>query len=148
MARQAWLIVIILTAVSFVGCTSPFAKDGPLEFVELTLSRNSIGTPEIGVTVTNVSAKPVKAFTIKAQAWNAYGSLLKEFGFGDSVFSGISQKTIEPGQTRTVWWTLYGYDTAYEIEVSLDSAMHTDGKKWTAGGIWVEDLRYIKKASY
>ena len=141
-------VLLLLASVLLVGCTSPFVKDGPLEFTELSLSKNSIGAPVIHVKVTNVSIRPVKAFTVKAEAWNAYGSALKAFGFGDYVYSGIYQTTIEPGETRTVRWTMNGYDTAHKIEVTLDSAITDDNKTWTVGGIYVGDPRYIKTKSY
>ncbi len=148
MKRLLRIGTVLLVTLLLAGCTSPFAREGPLAFVGLKLTRNIIGVPEIGVTVTSVSTKPVKAFTIKAQCWDAYGRLLKEFGFGDTVFSGISQTTIQPGQTRTAWWTLYGYDAAYEVEVALTSAISADNEKWTVGGIWVDDPRYIKRVSF
>lgn len=143
-----YLMSFLLVVVFFAGCTSPFVKTGPLEFIELTLSKNSIGVPRIGVTVVNVSAKPVKAFTVKAVAKDAYGNYLKAFGFGDYTYSGVYQSTIEPGQTRSVYWTMNGYDTAYEIEVTLDSTIDTDNRKWTVGGIYVGDPRYVKVETF
>lgn len=142
------LIGILLATILLTGCSSPFVKDGPLEFTELSLSKNSIGVPVIHVKVTNVSIRPVKAFTVKAEAWNAYGSALKAFGFGDYVYKGIYQTTINPGETKTVKWTMNGYDTAHRIEVRLDSAIADNDKTWTAGGIYVEDPRYIKTETY
>lgn len=143
------LMGLLLVVVLISGCTSsPFVKEGPLEFAELTLGKNSIGVPMIYVKVTNISARPVKAFTVKAKAWNAYGSALKAFGFGDYVYSGIYQTTIEPGETRTARWTLNGYDTAYKIEVTLDSAISDNNKTWTVGGIYVGDPRYTKTKTY
>lgn len=139
---------ILLATILLTGCSSPFVKDGPLEFTELSLGKNSIGVPVIHVKVTNVSTRPVKAFTVKAKAWNAYGSALKAFGFGDYVYSGIYQTTIEPGETRTARWTLNGYDTAYKIEVTLDSAISDNNKTWTVGGIYVGDPRYTKTKTY
>lgn len=138
-------VFLLLTALVILpGCSSIvdlILKEGPLDFTNLTMGFNSIETPEITVTVKNVSNTPIKAFRIRAYCENAYGNRIKAFGFGDTEYRGISQDIISPGESKTATWTLYGYDTAYEIEVTLFSTVDINDKTWTTTS---GDTRYIR----
>lgn len=142
------LLLLPLTSGCFNTGMSLTAKTGPLVFDELRLSKNSIGTPEIHVTVTNTSTKGVKAFVVEAECENAYGYVLKRYGYGDMAYRGIYQTGLDPGETRTVTWTLYGFDTAYKIRVKLESTIDVNDRKWLSGGMYTEDDRYIKTATF
>ena len=63
-----------------------------------------------------------------------YGKQVKQFGYGDGVFSAISQREIEPGGTTSsqYTWTLHGFDNGRKFKVQLYSIHFTDGTEWTA----------------
>ena len=98
---------------------------------EVKVGHNSIGSPEVYVTVRNTSEdKDIIAFTFATKCYDAYGNLLKAHGFGDTEESWIWQEgVIKPGKAcDDDWcWTLYGFDTAYRIEVWLTHYRTSDG---------------------
>ena len=99
---------------------------------EVKVEHNSIGSPEVLVRVRNTSEdKDIIAFTFATKCYDAYGNLLKAHGFGDTEESWIWQDgIIKPGKAYDDddWcWTLYGFDTAYRIEVWLTHYRTSDG---------------------
>lgn len=99
---------------------------------EVKVEHNSIGSPEVLVKVRNISEdKDIIAFTFATKCYDAYGNLLKAHGFGDTEESWIWQDgVIKPGKAYDddAWcWTLYGFDTAYRIEVWLTHYRTSDG---------------------
>ncbi len=99
---------------------------------EVKVEHNSIGSPEVLVKVRNISEdKDIIAFTFATKCYDAYGNLLKAHGFGDTEESWIWQDgIIKPGKAYDddAWcWTLYGFDTAYRIEVWLTHYRTSDG---------------------
>lgn len=105
----------------------------PLKITDVRVGHNSIDTPEVFLTVKNTSAtESIIAFTFATKCYDAYGYLLKAHGFGDTTEYWIWQEgTIKPGKTwSSDWWrwTLYGFDTAYTIEVWLTDVRTADGR--------------------
>ena len=99
---------------------------------DVKVGHNSIGSPEVYVKVRNTGTKNnIVAFTFATKCYDAYGNLLKAHGFGDTQESWIWQEgSIKPGKTNTDdnWcWTLYGFDTAYRIDVWLTHYRTSDG---------------------
>src|SRR5690606_3093703 len=126
--------LLLLGLIVFLsGCLGSRGEpvDPYLEFVSLGFSRDSIGTPQPVVTVRNVSSTTVDAFEIKVLAYDDYGRRLKAFGFGDGTYYGISQADIAPGQSYTARWSMYGYETATRLEVTIYSILPVDGRKWS-----------------
>ncbi|MBP3656613.1 MAG: Ig-like domain-containing protein [Clostridia bacterium] len=97
----------------------------------VSVGHNSIGSPEVYVKVHNGGSSDVIAFTFATKCYDAYGNLLKAHGFGDTEKSWIWQEgRIKPGKTYSdnSWcWTLYGFDTAYRIDVWLTHYRTADG---------------------
>ena len=107
----------------------------PLELTNISVRFNSIDVPEVFVSVKNTSkTKNISAFTFATKCYDAYGNLLQSYGFGDSEEYWIWQEgIIKPGKkwSSNNWrWTLYGFDTAYKIEVWLVD-MIADGREIT-----------------
>lgn len=98
---------------------------------KVSVGHNSIGSPEVSVKVRNTGSNNIVAFTFATKCYDAYGNLLKAHGFGDTQESWIWQEgSIKPGKTNTDdnWcWTLYGFDTAYRIDVWLTHYRTSDG---------------------
>jgi hypothetical protein len=119
-------------------------SENPLKFDKLELTHDSIRTPQIHVTVTNKHVRGVNAFTVHTVSWNAYGEVLKEYGYGDITHAGIHQNTIQPGETKRVTWKLYGYDTAYKVRTTIVAAVDTGDTRWDRSG---DDEQSQKKAT-
>ena len=105
----------------------------PLELKSVSVGHNSIGTPEVYVNVKNNSKKEsIDAFTFQTTCYNAYGTPLKAHGFGDTTEYWIWQEgVIKPKKSWSSnnWrWTLYGFEEAYTIEVTLVDVHTTSGK--------------------
>lgn len=93
---------------------------------------DSIGTPEVYVSVKNVSrSKDIIAFTFATRCYNAYGNELQAHGFGDTVKGWLWQEgKLRPNQatkTSACYWPLYGFDAAYSVDVWLTSYRTSDG---------------------
>lgn len=105
----------------------------PLILTRVKVGRNSIESPEVFLSVKNVSSNTdVIAFTFATRCYDAYGNLLKAHGFGDTTEYWIWQEgVIRAGKSwSSDWWrwTLYGFDTAYTIEVWLTDIQTSDGR--------------------
>lgn len=107
----------------------------PLELTNIRVRFNSADVPEVFVSVKNLShKKSITAFTFATRCYDAYGNLLKAHGFGDSTEYWIWQEGIIKPKAKwssNNWrWTLYGFDTAYKIEVWLTDLI-ADGRTIT-----------------
>ena len=105
----------------------------PLILTRVKVGRNSIESPEVFLSVKNISSNTdVIAFTFATRCYDAYGNLLKAHGFGDTTEYWIWQEgVIKAGKSwSSDWWrwTLYGFDTAYSIEVWLTDIQTADGR--------------------
>ena len=105
----------------------------PLEIKGVRIGWNSIGVPEVAVSVKNYSkTETIKAFTFVVRCYDAYGTLLKAHGYGDTDQYFIWQSgKIKPGGSWTDWdsyCTLYGLETAYTIEVWLNDMITTNNR--------------------
>lgn len=100
----------------------------------VTVTPNVIDEPQVHLTLTNNSGKTIDAFKVRIYAYDNYGTQLKEFGYGDDYFSGISQDTIPAGAVtdNNRSWTLHGFDTGRRFVVRLMSLHFTDGSEWTS----------------
>lgn len=99
---------------------------------KMKVGHNSIGSPEVYVAVKNVgSSDNIIAFTFATRCYDAYGNLLKAHGFGDTTEYWIWQEGIlKPKKSTSAsnWrWTLYGFDTAYRIDVWLTDYRTSSG---------------------
>jgi len=104
----------------------------PVTLNQVTIKPNSIGEPQINLSMTNHSGKTIDAFKILVYAYDNYGTKLKAFGFGDDAFHGISQDPIGDGETTSPsrYWTLNGFDNGRKFVVRLMSLHFSDGSQW------------------
>lgn len=108
----------------------------PLRITDVKISFNSINTPEVYLSVENTSSNTiVDAFTFETKCYDAYGNLLQAHGFGDTISSWIWQEGLIKENSKwasSSWhWTLYGYETAYRIEIYLTSVHTSNGQTIT-----------------
>lgn len=106
----------------------------PVTLSRTIITPNVIGEPTLSLIMKNNSQKTINAFKLHIYAYDNYGKQVKQFGYGDGVFSAISQREIEPGGTTSsqYTWTLHGFDNGRKFKVQLYSIHFTDGTEWTA----------------
>lgn len=105
----------------------------PITLNKVTVRPNVIGEPQLSLSLTNNSSKSIDAFKIRVSAYDNYGTKLKEFGYGDDYYAGISQDTIPPGSTSSSdkSWTLHGFESGRKFVVRLISLHFSDGTEWS-----------------
>lgn len=104
----------------------------PVTLNKVTVRPNVIGEPQLSLSLINNSNKSIDAFKIRVSAYDNYGTKLKEFGYGDDYYAGISQDTIPPGgaSSSDKSWTLHGFESGRKFVVRLISLHFSDGTEW------------------
>jgi hypothetical protein len=109
------------------------AKKPPVEIVAAEMGENSIGTPEINLTLRNVSRKVIDGFEFSVDLYDNYDRPVYRYRVSSdgNTFGGISQDKIQPGG-RAYWtWTMYGFDLATKHKNFRIRSVHfTDGSIW------------------
>lgn len=100
-----------------------------LSVTAIKIEENSIGTPQLYVTVQNNSKKTVDAFTIAVDLYNNYDEQLGEFNRpSKEPYRGISQTTIKPGAVYQERFNLAVYDHTTKAKNPRIIKVHfTDG---------------------
>ena len=104
----------------------------PLEILDIRVSYNSIGSPEIYLDVKNTSySKTIDAFEFEVRCENTFGDAVKGNGFIET-YNGIYQENPIKPQRRwekeNWYWSMYGFDTATRFYVQLTSIHTTAGE--------------------
>lgn len=116
-------------AVNVGWSASLFEEDCPIS-VSASMSADLIGTPVVEATITNLSNQPVAAVRILAHPLDVYGDAIQSYGFGEEYINLTSDETLDAGESKTVTWTLYGYDTAKTAELWIYSVYFENGAQW------------------
>lgn len=109
------------------------AKKPPVEIVSATMDENSIGTPEIHLTIRNVSKKVVDGFEFSVDLFDNYDRPVYHYRIADdgNTYNGINQDKIWSGGQGSWYWTLYGFDLATKYKnLRVRSVHFTDGSTW------------------
>lgn len=102
---------------------------GPLHITRAVLTRNLIHVPELRLSVENTDDRPIVAFEVLAECYDRFGDKAVDIG-DDHTFRGISQRTIPPGQTTSVAWSLAVHSTAAKVHVRIARIKFADGSEW------------------
>lgn len=126
-------------------------KEGEYNFntYETSIITNSIGTPELILTVVNTSQKPVVAFEFQTSFLDAFNRPVYRVGTKNKIYTGIVQNTlILPEKTKdsskngqVYNFNLVLYRTANTIkmndkyvhvfDITLSKVKFSDGSIWT-----------------
>jgi|GEM_PF-2239058 len=109
------------------------AKKPPVVMVSAIMDENSIGTPEIHLTIRNVSKKVIDGFEFAVDLYDNYDRPVYHYRIASdgNTFRGISQDKISPGGQGQWYWPLYGYDLATKYkDLRIRSVHFTDGTTW------------------
>ncbi len=107
------------------------APNVPLELTKIEVSKNSIGTPEVSLAISNTGEIGVDAVDIRIEFRDAYGEVVTIRGHQYSILT-FQDDTIEPGKSTDEWmWTLYGADTIKTVRVAVEKYHTVDGNTVT-----------------
>lgn len=100
-----------------------------LSITSVKIVENSIGTPELYITVKNNGTKTIDAFTFAADLYNNFDEQLGEWNRGSNEpYLGLSQDVIQPGATNQGRYNLTLYDQATKAKNPRIIKVHfTDG---------------------
>ena len=84
------------------------------QLINPTIQMDSIGDPELHVTVKNASSKAIDGIVISGSFKNNFGEPVTSFGDTDG-FHANDQTTMQPGASKTDTWSLFGYTNATKI---------------------------------
>lgn len=100
----------------------------PVDIVSSKITKDSIGTPILNLTVKNTSKKTIDALEIDANFFDNFNEPAGKFGVGDNSIIATSQEKIAPGETVTRSWNLAVYDSATKVDgVKIKRLHFTDG---------------------
>jgi len=105
-------------------------KFGPLQITGMDVRENSIGIPEVTLTVINNSKKVIDAFEVEFVCRDNFGRTLRSFGYGASSYVGISQNRIAPGGFEDDTWTFNGFSTATKFTPRIVRIHFSNGTTW------------------
>ena len=109
----------------------PTPAPGQFSIVTHWFTSNSIGTPEVHITILNEGPELIDAFDVRICAFDAYGDPVKDYGYGSHCFTGVaSDERIPAGTQYTATWVLYGQDFATSAEVSPVRSHTSGGSTW------------------
>ena len=106
----------------------------PLKVLSATVSYNSIGTPEVNLTVKNLTKKTIVAYRMNVRAYDDFDRRADSWATNDNLFKGISQNnSISSGTSQTDTWDLTFYDLATQVKyVKITEVRFSDGTTWKA----------------
>lgn len=105
----------------------------PVEIVSSKITKDSIGTPILNLTIKNTSKKTIDALEIDANFFDNFNEPAGKFGVGDNSIIATSQEKIAPGETMTRSWNLAVYDSATKVDgVKIKRLHFTDGETISA----------------
>lgn len=102
---------------------------GPVVIAGVALGRNSIGSPQVTISVGNMTDRTVEAFDVEMECWNSFDEPV-EAG-GDNVVGATCQRPLEGGQADTAVWNLPLHDTTTRIAVRITRAKPQGGNIWS-----------------
>jgi hypothetical protein len=100
----------------------------PVEIVSSKIVDDSIGTPNLYITVKNTSNKTIDALEVDAYLFDNFDEPAGEFGRGSNLIIGTYQEKIAPGASYTGQWNLAVYEMATKVKDLKVRRVHfTDG---------------------
>ena len=102
----------------------------PLVFTHAGVLFNVIGNPEAHIIMKNVSLKSVAAYEVSIACFDRFKKPVTGMFGKINIVSGISQTTIETGESERSSWTLHGHETTAKIIITLDKVKFSDGSEW------------------
>ncbi len=105
----------------------------PLQITGSHMSSDSIGNPRVSVSCKNTTNKNIDAFTVEFYCYNNFNDPVQQYGYGESIFKGIAQDVVRPGQTYDGYnnfWQTYGFDTMTKFYAFITEIHYEDGSTW------------------
>ncbi|UHA73017.1 hypothetical protein [Paenibacillus sp. 481] len=108
-------------------------KYRPLKVLDVNVSYNSIGTPEIEVSVKNVTEKNIVAFEVTLIGYDSYDRVVRNSINKRSYFKGIAQHAdLGTGSSASYTWDMFLHDNTVKANAKITSVRYSDGSVWRA----------------
>ncbi|MGF7046543.1 hypothetical protein J2T13_001041 [Paenibacillus sp. DS2015] len=107
-------------------------KNIPLKVEQATVTYNSIGNPEVNLTIKNLTSKTIIAYEMSLRTYDDFDRRANNWLSTSNLFEGISQdNSIGSGSYQTDTWTLNFYDLATQVKsVKITAVRFSDGTTW------------------
>ncbi len=102
----------------------------PVVAEKISVSRDSIGTPEANVTYKNISTKEIDGIKARFKVFNNFDEPVNGFLSDNNNFDALSQDKIPAGASSEGTWAMYNFDGASKIKVEVFHVHFTDGTTW------------------
>ena len=122
LARQGWNLLSLDSSATKPTPTpkpSSSLSPSPVEIRSHLVAHNLIGTPVLSVGLLNASDATVDAVEIQICPLNRFGESLKAYGFSDECLVGTTNSLTASGDLEVAKWTLFGYDTASQANLTI-----------------------------
>lgn len=109
----------------------PTPAPGQFSIEAVRVTYNIIGNPEAVVTVRNTGPEPIDAFEVIICGFSAFGERVGRYSRSNHCFEGIANDLLVPiNGTYTGTWTLFGQETAENVEAEPHRSRTTSGAVW------------------
>lgn len=90
------------------------------------LGKDSIGSPQLYVVFKNNTSLTIDRIDFNVECYDAYGRLIKGYGFYDSSDCFYDETKIRPNgkSSSQIYWTFYGFDGIKSVKIAI-TAYHT-----------------------
>lgn len=102
----------------------------PVVAEKISVTRDSIGTPEANVTFKNTSTKEIDGIKARFKVFNNFDEPVNGFLADNNNFDALSQDKIPAGASSDGTWAMYNFDGASKIKVEVFHVHFTDGTTW------------------
>lgn len=104
------------------------------EIVSSKITKDSIGTPILNISIKNNSKKTIDAVDTESYFFNNYDEPIGKWGSkNEEAFNGGAQEKIAPNSVKSFQWNLAVYENATKVKNSRITRIHfTDGETVSA----------------
>lgn len=105
----------------------------PVAILGYTISENSIGTPEVNITLRNLTNRDIKAFEVEWACVDAYGKITADWPtlYNGKVTGYMERDTLYADEVATYTWTLYSNTRTTSIQgCHMVRIAFADGSIW------------------
>jgi hypothetical protein len=103
---------------------------GPVCITGCSIRNNSIGWPELRVSIVNTTNEEVEAFEFEAECFNSFAEPVKDLN-GSHVFRGSSQSSLKPNSESNMQWQLSLHRNTAKAVIWVKRVKMRNGDVWS-----------------
>lgn len=106
------------------------ATPAPVEIIKTVVKEDSIGTPNVTLTIKNTSSKDIDGIKVEIKTFNNFDEPVNALFSNDNTFKGIYQDNLPAGATKPASWALYNFNKTTKAQPTIVSVHFTNGTSW------------------